>query len=129
MNQQTYRKLSDQHFAHQLWRNDLAMAIQELTFFEDILGQFNPIGLSTSPEVPPFNDLVSQIHHFRRIIPQMQQELQQLEQELATDVQKKHQIGSETKKDHAYLQEKMDDFDQSYRQFKQKIRVFFSTSV
>lgn len=129
MNKQTYRKLSDQHFAHQLWRNDLAMASQELTFFEDIIGQVNPIGLSTSPLTPVFTDLVSQIHHFRRIIPQMQQELQQLEQELATDIQKGDQIGSEAKKDHAYLQEKMDDFDQSYRQFKQKIRDFFSTSV
>jgi hypothetical protein len=129
MNKQTFQKLSVQHFTHQLWRNDLAMAIQELTFFEDIIGQTNPIGLCTSPSVPLFNDLISQIHHFRRIIPQIQQELQQLEQELATDVKKEHHIGSETKKDQAYLQEKMNDFDQSYRQFKQKIRDFFSTSV
>ncbi|MFC5412472.1 hypothetical protein ACFPMF_24320 [Larkinella bovis] len=128
MNKQSYRTLTEEHFCHQLWQNDLIMAEQELTFFEHLLDQLNPIGLPNSPGADYLDEILSNLHHFNRLIPVLKQDIQQTEKQLATDVKATDNVSAAQKKDHAYLRSEMDDFEQSYRQFKQTFRTLFTSN-
>ncbi|GAB4006283.1 hypothetical protein GCM10028808_07940 [Spirosoma migulaei] len=124
MRTEKYRQLNQVHLLHRIWRNELSLAIQEVNFWEDMLGS---LGEGMSPAVTDdetWKAEISQLHHFRRLINRLLEEMQTIDSEVAAGVRFDHVLDTGTRQDHQFLREEMDSFHADFRTFKAEIRNY-----
>lgn len=124
MRTEKYRQLNQIHLLHRIWRNELSLAIQEVNFWEDMLGA---LGEGMSPAVTDADTWkaeISQLHHFRRLSKRLLEELQTVDSEVASGVRFDHVLDTGARQDHQYLREEMDSFHTDFRAFKTEIRNY-----
>ncbi|MBC3787601.1 hypothetical protein [Spirosoma utsteinense] len=122
MRTEQYRQLTELHLLHRIWKSELELALQEITFWEELLGT---LGEGLDPAITNANDWkteISQLHHFRRLTTGLLAEIQAINSEVATGVQTGHVLDIETRLDHQYLRKEIDSFHADFRTFKARIR-------
>ena len=127
MRTEKYRQLTDVHLLNRIWRSDLEIALHEVNFWEDLL---NSLDADLDP-VPSTQDdtwkmELGQLHHFRRLIKRLLEEIQDLDQQLAAGVRIDHVLDTDTRLNHQYLREEMDSFHTDFRAFKTEIRQYIT---
>lgn len=122
MKTEKYRQLNEVHLLHRIWHNELELALQEITFWEELLGTLSegldPAEISTDN----WKAEISQLHHFQRLTKGLLAEIKAINGEIATGVQTDHVLDTETRLDHQYLRGEMDSFHTDFRAFKTNIR-------
>lgn len=120
-----YRQLSDIQLLHRIWRSELDLALQEVNFWEDLLGALNenldPVTTET------WQMELGQLHHFRRLIKRLQEEMRDLDKAIATGVLFDKVLDTDTRLDQQYLREEMDSFHADFRAFKTEIRKYIAS--
>lgn len=116
-----FHQLNDMHLLHRIWQNELQTAREQLSFYEELL-----TSISTLEGDKEARELMSEVRHFQRLIPQMLNEQQSIEHDLVDTVRSEESISLETRKDQRFLQEEIDDFTANYQRFKQKVRYFLA---
>lgn len=124
MKAEKYRQLTEVHLLHRIWRNDLELALQEVNFWEDLLGTLGEGLDSTVTDAETWKAEVSQLHHFRRLINRLLEEIQETDRQVAAGVQFEHILDADTRQNHQYLRIEMDSFLADFRAFKTEIRPY-----
>lgn len=129
MTTEKYRQLSQVHLLHRIWQSDLELASAEVDFWEDILSTLNE---GVDPGVIESNlwrTEINQLHHFRRLINRLLEEIQTVNTEVAHGVQTGYVLDNEVRLDHAYLRMEMDSFHTDFRDFKTEIRNYMAAQA
>lgn len=122
MSTEKYRQLSRTHLLHRIWQNELELALQEVNFWEDLLGT---LGEGLDPAITDgWQAEIGQLHHFRRLTKRLLAEVHTIDSELASGARTDHILDSEVRLNHQYLREEMDSFHTDFRSFKTKIRQY-----
>ncbi|MBO0951798.1 hypothetical protein [Fibrella forsythiae] len=125
----TYRQLTSVHLLHRIWHNELELALQEVLFWQELLGTLSEVEHPKAAEAQTWQTEINQLHHFRRLITRLRNDVQTVDQELAMSVRFEHVPAKETRLDHQYLREEMDSFHADFRTFKASIRQFIVTKT
>lgn len=125
MKAETYRQLTDVHLLNRIWGSDLEIALHEVNFWEILL---NSLDADLDP-VPATHDEtwkkeLGQLHHFRKVIKRLQEDLKMLDEQLAFGVRGDHVLDTDTRQNHQNLREEMDHFHADFRAFKTEIRHY-----
>ncbi|MVM39380.1 hypothetical protein GO730_20385 [Spirosoma sp. HMF3257] len=124
MRAEKYRQLNQVHMMHRIWRNELSLALQEVDFWEDLLGSLGENMTSEATDAEVWKAEISQLHHFRRLIKRLSDEIQEIDGQVANGVRFDHVLDTDTRQDHQYLREEMDSFHADFRAFKSEIRNY-----
>ncbi|GAB4048892.1 hypothetical protein [Spirosoma litoris] len=124
MKAQKYRQLTEVHLLHRIWRSDLELALQEVNFWEALLGTLSEGLGPTATDADSWKEELSQLHHFRRLINRLLEEIQTIEKQVAAGVQFDHILDPDTRLNHQYLRQEMDSFHTDFRAFKTDIRHY-----
>ena len=125
MKTEKYRHLTDMHLLNRLWRNDLEVALHEVNLWKILLNSLN----ADLDPVPSTHDKtwkteLGQLHHFRRLIKRLLEEVQDLDNQLAAGVRVDYVLDADTRLNNKYLREEMDRFHSDFRAFKTEIRQY-----
>ncbi|ADB39549.1 hypothetical protein [Spirosoma linguale] len=124
MNTAKYRQLTDVHLLQRIWRNELELALQEVNFWEELLGTLSE-GLSDRvTESDTWKGEISQLHHFRRLSKRLLDEIRDVDEQVAAGVRADHVLDADTRLNHQYLRQEMDSFHADFRTFKSEIRQY-----
>ncbi|WP_020597672.1 hypothetical protein [Spirosoma panaciterrae] len=126
MKTEKYRQLTDVHLLHRIWRSELELALQEVNFWEDLLGTLNEAIDPTSIPIDTWQTEISQLHHFRRWIKRLLNEIEEVNEQVALGVRFDQVLDKDTRQNHQYLREEMDSFHSDFRTFKNHIRQYLS---
>ncbi|MGF7216217.1 hypothetical protein GGR92_002382 [Spirosoma lacussanchae] len=126
MKPEKYRQLTEAHLLHRIWRNELELALQEVNFWEELLGTLNEITVAGAEADTTWTAELSQLHHFRRLSKRLLQDIDTLESEVAKGVRLGRILDAETRLDHQYLRTEMDSFHTDFRTFKTDIRRYMT---
>ncbi|QIP13719.1 hypothetical protein G8759_14385 [Spirosoma aureum] len=127
MKAEKYRQLSYVHLLNQIWRSDLEIALLEVNFWENLLNTLDTdLDPAHSNHDSTWKTEISQLHHFRRLIKRLLDEIQELEKQLATGVQTDHVLDADTRLNHQYLRLELDSFHADFRAFKTEIRQYIT---
>lgn len=119
-----YRQLTQVHLVHKIWRSELELALQEVTFWEQLLGALGE-GLDAHvTDADTWKGELSQLHHFRRTGKRLLQEVNEVDEQLASGVRGNHGLDADTRLNHQYLRQEMDSFHTDFRAFKSEIRQY-----
>lgn len=124
MRAEKYSQLSEVHLLQRIWRNELELAAQEVTFWENLLGT---LGEGLAPGVTDagtWQAEVNQLRQFGRLIKRLLDELHAIDGEVADGVRSGHVLDRETRLDHRYLRQEMDSFHTDFRAFRTEIRTY-----
>ncbi|MBN8824186.1 MULTISPECIES: hypothetical protein [unclassified Spirosoma] len=121
-----YRQLTDVHLLHRIWRSELELALQEVNFWEDLLGTLDETINPTLMPVETWQTEISQLHHFRRLIKRLLNEIQEVNEQVALGVRFDQVLDKDTRLNHQYLREEMDSFHTDFRTFKNDIRQYLA---
>ncbi|WP_080059121.1 hypothetical protein [Spirosoma aerolatum] len=121
-----YRQLTDVHLLHRIWRSELELALQEVNFWEDLLGTLDETIDPTLMPVETWRTEISQLHHFRRLIKRLLNEIQEVNEQVALGVRFDQVLDKDTRLNHQYLREEMDSFHTDFRAFKNDIRQYLA---
>lgn len=125
MKTEKYHQLMDVHLLQRIWRNELELALLEVNFWEKLLGTLNEnLDPTNWPDEDTWRTELSQLHHFRRLIGRLLDDLNRLDEQVATGVAFDHVLDKDTRLNHQYLREEMDSFHADFRAFKAQIRPF-----
>ncbi|RYF78469.1 MAG: hypothetical protein EOO39_01385 [Cytophagaceae bacterium] len=87
MKSTTYRQLTSVHLLHRIWHNELELALQEVTFWEELLGTLSEVEHPKAAEAQTWQTEINQLHHFRRLTKRLLDDIQTVDQQLATSHQ------------------------------------------
>ncbi|WP_338869002.1 hypothetical protein WBJ53_19005 [Spirosoma sp. SC4-14] len=124
MTTEKYRQLTDVHLLHRIWHSELELALQEVNFWEDLLGTLNENLDPNQRAIENWQHEIGQLHHFRRLTKRLMEEIDGVEKEVAMSVRTDHVLDADTRLDHQYLREEMDSFHADFRAFKNEIRRY-----
>jgi hypothetical protein len=127
MNKSKTYQLSHAHFEHRLWRNELELAAQEVTFFLKIIEEYK---LKTAEKLVKFakiSEFVAEFHHYQRLTKRLLEDLIIIEKEMSQGVLDDNVFDTEQKKNHQYLNEEMKSFEADYRKSKKAFRDFIAS--
>ena len=119
-----YTQLLDMQLLHRIWGSDLELALQEVNFWDELLGT---LGTGLDPAMAnarTWQIEIDQLHHFRRLATRLLGDLQTLDKDVADGVRRDHVLDTETRLDQQYLRVAMDSFLSDFRPFKTEIRHF-----
>lgn len=127
MRAEKYRLLTDVHLLNRIWRSDLEIALHEVNFWESLLSSLDE-DLDSAPatHAQTWQTELSQLHHFRRLIKRLLDEVQDLDKQIAFGVRVDHVLDTDTRLTHQYLREEMDSFHAGFRAFKTEIRQYIT---
>jgi hypothetical protein len=124
MNADKYRQLNEVHLLHRIWQNELELALQEVNFWEELLGTLSE-GLDPSvTDSASWKAEISQLHHFQRLSKRLLDNIKTIDSEVAAGVKTGHGLDTESRLDHQYLRTEMDSFHSDFRTFKSIIRQY-----
>lgn len=127
MRTEKYRQLIDVHLLHRVWQSELDIALQEVNFWEELL---NSLNADTEPDPSERDETwkteLAQLHHFRRLIKRLQEEMQELDEQIAAGVRVDHVLDTDSRLTHQYVQAEMDSFHADFRAFKTEIRQYIT---
>lgn len=109
---------------HRIWRSELELAILEIQFWEDLLGTLSEGLEPTVTDADTWKAELGQLHHFRRFASQLLEEIPTVDEQIARGVQFDHELDADTRQNHQYLREAMDNFHADFRTFKTEIRQY-----
>ncbi|UFH57104.1 hypothetical protein [Spirosoma sp. KNUC1025] len=122
-----YHQLNEVHLLQRIWRSELELALQQVTFWEELLGSLDE---NLDANKTTFDDTwqmeLGQLHHFRRLIKRLQEDLQSLDEQVALGVRTDHVLDKETRLNQQYLREEMDSFHADFRTFKNGVRRYIA---
>lgn len=124
-----YRQLTSAHLLHRIWHNELELALQEVNFWEELLGTLSEVEHPKAAEAQTWQTELNQLHHFRRLTKRLLDDIQTVDQQLAMGVRFDNVLDKETRLDHQYLREEMDSFHADFRTFKTNIRQYMVTKT
>lgn len=119
-------QLKHAHFEHKLWKNELEMVSQEVSFFLKIVDEYKEKALNDTHNLLLIAEFVKQFHHFQRLTKRLLEELGVIEKEVVQGVLDDNILDTEQKKDREYLDEEMKYFEYNYRETKLKFRDFIA---
>ena len=122
MNKEKYRQLIDVHVLHQIWTSELQLALQEVDFWEKLLGTLNEGLDPTITDEKSWRNELSQLHHFRRLATRLLDEIRLINAEVADGVRTNSVLNRENRLDHRYLWMEMVSFSAGFRTFRAGIR-------
>ncbi|GAB4026356.1 hypothetical protein [Spirosoma gilvum] len=126
MKPEKYHQLTDVNLLHRIWRSELELSLQEVNFWEDLLGTLNENMDPTSTPTDTWQTELSQLHHFRRLIKRLLNDIQETSEQVALGVRFDQVLDKETRLNQQYLREEMDSFHGDFRVFKHEIRQYIS---
>ncbi|QIP15142.1 hypothetical protein G8759_22210 [Spirosoma aureum] len=125
MKSEKYGLLTAVHILNRIWCNDLEIALHEVNFWEDLLISLDvDIDAVTSTHDDTRKTELGRLHHFRRLVKRLLEEIQNLDKQMATRVCINHVLDTDTRLNHQYLREEMDSFQADFRIFKTEIRQY-----
>ncbi|CCH53784.1 hypothetical protein BN8_02906 [Fibrisoma limi BUZ 3] len=124
MNKEKYRQLIDVHVLHQIWTSELQLALQEVDFWEKLLGTLNEGLDPTLTDEKSWRNELSQLHHFRRLTTRLLDEIRLINAEVADGVRTNSVLNRENRLDHQYLRLEVASFLADFRKFRTEIRHY-----
>ncbi|GAB4020167.1 hypothetical protein [Spirosoma koreense] len=128
MKDDPFRQLISLQLVHRIWQSDLDIALREVNFWEDLLTSLdNDLAPNETTHDNTWQKELSQLHHFRRLIRRLQEDLQTLDQHVAASVRIGHVPDEDMRSNHDYLRAEMDRFHADFRAFKTEIRQYLTS--
>ncbi|RIV17703.1 hypothetical protein DYU11_31160 [Fibrisoma montanum] len=124
MKNQKYHQLIDVHVLHQIWTSELQLALQEIDFWEKLLGTLNESLDPTITDENSWRNKLNQLHHFRRLAGRLLDEIRLVNAEVADGVRADSVLNRENRLDHQYLRMAMASFSADFRLFRAGIRRY-----
>lgn len=124
MKAEKYRQLTDVHLLQRIWRNELELALQEVDFWEKLLGTLSEGLDARVTDSDTWKAELSQLHHFRRLAKRLLDEIKEIDEQVAAGVRVDHVLDADTRLNHQYLRQEMDSFHTDFRTFKSDIRQY-----
>lgn len=122
MKKEKYQQLVDVHVLHQIWTSELQLTLQEVDFWEKLLGTLNEGLDPTVTDEKSWRNELSQLHHFRRLATRLLDEIGLVNAEVADGVRTGTVLNRENRLDHQYLRMEMASFSADFRTFRAGIR-------
>ncbi|MBC8155743.1 MAG: hypothetical protein H7Z72_22880 [Bacteroidetes bacterium] len=124
MRTEKQHQLTEVHLLHRIWRNELELSLQEVNFWEDLLGTLGEGLEPGATDADTWRVEIDRLHHFRRLSTRLLSDTQIVDGEVADGVLKGHVLDRDTRLDHQYLRKEMDSFHAEFRAFKTEIRQY-----
>ncbi|WP_128546332.1 hypothetical protein [Larkinella soli] len=115
--------LSRRHLEVRCWQNEIEFAGIELPLFQQIMRGVAKEQLPAAGQ-GDYDYLNGRLRHYERLIPQLKEEVNEYNHEVAMAWQQA--AGREMEEDHRYLREEMDDFRWDLQSFKKNLWAFLS---
>jgi hypothetical protein len=110
------------------YKSELKLAQNEVDYFLSVSQNLKGEMIGDSSKSLKVAEFDHELHHFKRLIKGLLEELDSLHHDQAVDAQNEAKLYSETFKDHQYYRVEMDDFATNFKELKYLFRAFVAQS-